>query len=83
MTDPGFTAGETVPLTPPLKTLASVTAAIGGTVAQVKQAVLAPGKVSIYAVDIVVPAGVRTSAAEVLLTAGDRTSQTGVTIKVK
>jgi uncharacterized protein (TIGR03437 family) len=51
--------------------------------AQVRRAILAPGQVSVYAVDIVVPAAVRNGAVEVLLTAGDLTSQKGVTIQVQ
>jgi len=83
VTDPQIGVGQPAPLTPALKTIAPVTATIGGVVAQVRQAALAPGKVSLYAVDIVVPAAVRVGAAEVLLTAGDRTSQKGVTVQVQ
>jgi uncharacterized protein (TIGR03437 family) len=52
-------------------------------IAQVRRAILAPGQVAVYAVDVVVPTAVRTGAAEVLLTAGDLTSQKGVTIQVQ
>jgi uncharacterized protein (TIGR03437 family) len=83
VTDPQIGVGQPAPLTPALKTVAPVTATIGGVVAQVRQAALAPDKVSVYAVEIVVPAGVRTGAAEVLLTAGDRTSQRGATVQVQ
>ncbi len=48
--------------------------------AQIKQAILAPGKVSVYAVDMVVPAAVRTGVAEVILSAGGRSSQIGATV---
>ena len=82
LTDPLIGAGWPAPLTPPLPTVAPVTATIGGVVAEVRNAVLLPGKVSVYAVDIVVPAGVKTSAAEVLLTVDGRTSQKGVTVVV-
>jgi uncharacterized protein (TIGR03437 family) len=83
VTDPLIAAGQPAPLTPAFRTVAPVTATIGGVVAEVKNAVLAPGKVSVYAVDIVVPTAVRTSAAEVLLTAGGRTSQKGATVAIK
>lgn len=83
LTDPQIGVGQPAPLTPALNTVAPVTATIGGVVAQVRQAVLAPGKVSVYAVDLVVPTGVMTSAAEVLLTVGGRTSQKGATVQVQ
>jgi uncharacterized protein (TIGR03437 family) len=83
VTNPLRAAGQPAPLIPPFPTVAPVTATIDGIVAVVRQAVLAPDKVSVYAVDIVVPAGVRTNAAEVLLTAGGRTSQKGVTVQVR
>lgn len=82
-TDPQSAAGQPAPLIPALKTVAPVTATIGGVAAKVTQAALAPGKVSLYAVDILVPIAARDGAAEVLLTAGDRTSQKGVTIQVQ
>jgi uncharacterized protein (TIGR03437 family) len=83
VTDPQISAGQPAPLTPALKTVAPVTASIGGVAAEVKNAILAPNKVSLYAVEIVVPAAVKTSAAEVLLTVDGRTSQKGATVYVQ
>jgi uncharacterized protein (TIGR03437 family) len=83
VTDPQIGAGWPAPSTPALKTVAPVTATIGGVVAQVRQAVLVPGRVSTYGVEILVPAAVRAGAAEVLITCGDRTSQKGVTVQVQ
>ncbi len=82
-TDPQIGVGYPAPAEPVLPTVAPVSASVGGVTAQVRRAILAPGQVAVYAVDVVVPAAVRTGAAEVLLTAGDLTSQKGVTIQVQ
>jgi len=63
--------------------IAPITARIGGVAAEVKKAALAPGKVAVFAVDIVVPPGIDPGVAEVIIGAGSASSQAGATIQVK